>query len=288
MSLTGVVRDHGGRLSPLKLVTLVLVLVPGVLLAWQWYAGVLGPHATMEVIHGTGLLAIRFILIALAVTPARALLDWSRVVQLRRMLGVTAACYAVAHFVMFFVEHNWDVGFVVGEIALRFYLTIGFVTLLGLLALAITSTDGWQKRLGQKWKRLHKIIYVLAVLALFHYAMQLKANVTDAVFLAGLFVWLMLWRALPRRYQTKIWPLPELAVGAGLVAALAEAAWYTVRNGVKPLLVLQANLDVSYGPRPAVAVALLGLALVVVVVARRGIKRLRLPGGAMRRARNPI
>jgi len=284
MAITGLVRDHGGRLSYLKLVTLLLALWPGVALAVQWYTHDLGPRPVTEVIHGTGLWAIRFLVITLAVTPARALLDWSRVVLLRRMLGVTAACYAGAHLLLFCVDKKWNLWTVAGEIALRFYLTIGFVTLLGLLALAITSTDGWQKRLGQGWKRLHKIVYVLGVLALFHYAVQSKADVTDPVFLAGLFAWLMLWRLLPRRYQAKLWPLPELALAAGLLAALMEAGWYAVRNSVNPLMVLSANLDISYGPRPAVAAALVCLALVAVVAVRRLAKRRGVPRGAVRRA----
>jgi sulfoxide reductase heme-binding subunit YedZ len=288
MTITGVVRDYSGRLSALKIVTLLLLLLPGAMLAAQWITQDLGPRPITEVIHGTGLWAIRFLVIALAVTPARAVLDWSSVVMLRRMIGVAAACYAVAHLTLYCLDQKWDLLKVASEIALRFYLTVGFVTLLGLLALAITSTDGWQKSLGRNWKRLHKIIYVLVVMALFHYAVQSKADVSDAVFLAGLVTWLMLWRVAPRRWQAKLWPLPELALGAGLVAALLEAGWYGVRNGVNVLMVLSANLDVSFGPRPAVDVALAGLAVFAVAALRRLAKRMRrgreVPRGAVRRA----
>jgi sulfoxide reductase heme-binding subunit YedZ len=284
MTITGLLRDSSGRLSALKAITLALMLWPGVTLALQWRLDELGPRPVTEVIHGTGLWAIRLLMISLAVTPARALLDWPRVVMLRRNIGVGAACYAVAHLTLFCVDKKWNLATVASEIALRFYLTVGFTVLLGLLALAITSTDGWQKRLGQRWKRLHKIIYALGLLALFHYAVQSKADVSDAVFLAGLFAWLMFWRLLPRRWQTRLWPLPELAIAAGLIAALLEAGWYTVRNGINPLMVLSANLDLEYGPRPAVAVALLGFALLAVVAVRRLTKRRALPRGAVRRA----
>lgn len=284
MRVTGLVRDHAGRLSALKGATLALMLLPGAMLALQWRLDALGPRPVTEVIHGTGLFAIRLLLISLAVTPARALLDWSRVVMLRRMIGVGAACYAVAHLTLFCVDHKWNLLMVVSEIALRFYLTIGFIVLLGLLTLAITSTDGWQRRLGQRWKRLHRIIYVLGILALFHYAIQSKADVSDAVFLAGLFAWLMFWRLTPRRWQTRLWPLPGLAMAAGLTAAVVEAGWYTVRNGVNPLMVLAANLDLSYGPRPAVAVALLGAVLLAAVAVRRFTRRRVMPRGAVRRA----
>jgi sulfoxide reductase heme-binding subunit YedZ len=284
MTLTGVVRDPGGRLSALKILTLLLVLCPGVSLALDWWMQNLGPRPITEVTHGTGLWAIRFLVITLAVTPTRGLLDLPRVVQLRRMLGVTSACYAVAHLTMFFVDNKWNVLKVVTEIALRFYLTIGFVALCGLLALAITSTDGWQKSLGRNWKRLHKLVFVIAPLALFHYGIQSKADVSDMIFLSGLFLWLMFWRLVPRRLQTKLWPLPGFALGAGLLAALIETAWYMVRNHVDGWMVLQANLDLTFGPRPAVAVAIVGFLVLALAGARKLTRRKRLPSGAMRRA----
>jgi methionine sulfoxide reductase heme-binding subunit len=275
MSATGLVRDPAGRLSALKIVVLLLVLLPGASLALDWSMHDLGPRPVTEVIHGTGLWAIRFLVITLAVTPARGLLDWPRVVMLRRMLGVASACYAVAHLTLYAVDQKWNLLKVVTEIALRFYLTIGFIALLGLLALAITSTDGWQKSLGRNWKRLHKLVFVIAPLALFHYGVQSKADVSDMVFLTGLFLWLVFWRLVPRRVQTKLWPLPGFALGAGLLAALIEAAWYLVRNslsGDKVLQVLQANLDLDFGPRPAVAVVLAGLVLIAAVLMRRATK----------------
>jgi sulfoxide reductase heme-binding subunit YedZ len=252
----------------------------------RWRFGDLGPRPITEAIHVTGLWAIRFLLLSLAVTPTRAVLDWSRVVMLRRMLGVTAACYAGAHFLLFCVDKHWNSLSVVSEIAQRFYLTVGFVVLMGLLALAWTSTDGWQKRLGADWKRLHRIIYGLGVLALFHYAVQSKADVTDAVFLAGLFAWLIYWRLAPKRWQKKLWPIGIYTLGAGVTAALLEAAWYGVRNHVDPLMVLQANLDFTDGPRPAIAVLICGVGVVVLAAAR--LRRLRgrrqMPGTAVRRA----
>jgi sulfoxide reductase heme-binding subunit YedZ len=231
--------------------------------------------------------AILLLLVSLAVTPARAVLDWPRVVLLRRMIGVAAACYATAHLAIYCLDQNFNLFKVMTEILSRFYLTVGWFTLVGLLALAITSTDGWQKSLGRDWKRLHKIIYALGVMALFHYAVQLKLEISDAVFLAGLFTWLMLWRVMPRRWQARLWPLPELALAAGLIAAVLEAGWYGVRNGVNVVAVLSANLDVMFGPRPAVAVVIAGFAVLLVAAARKLAKRVgrgRGMVGAARRA----
>ena len=155
-------------------------------------------------LHGLGDWTIRFLLLTLAVTPARAVLDWPGVVKLRRMLGVTAACYAGAHFLLYCIDQNWQPGTVASEIALRFYLTIGFAALLMLGVLAVTSTDGWQKRLGRRWKRLHRLVFVLLPLALFHYFLQSKSDVTDAVFVTGLACWLLLWRLAPQRWQGRV------------------------------------------------------------------------------------
>ncbi len=285
MRATAPVRDPAGRFSWLKAAVLVFALSHAVVLLLRWQAHDLGPRPITEAIHVTGLWAVRFLLLSLAVTPARAVLDWGRVVMLRRMLGVTAACYAGAHLMLYALDQQWHWLHVASEIALRFYLTIGFVALLGLTALAVTSTDGWQRRLGARWKRLHRLAYGIAVLALFHYAIQSKADVTGAVLLAGLFAWLMYWRVLKRRWQQKLWPLVPLALGAAATASVIEAGWYAVRNHVDPLLVWSANLDLSYGPRPAVWVLIVGLLLAGVAGLRRWRRRRgALPRGAVRRA----
>lgn len=284
MRLTGLVRDPAGRFSRLKTAVLLFALLPAAVLLLRWRLHDLGARPITEAIHVTGLWTVRFLLLALAVTPARAVLDWGRVVMLRRMLGVTAACYAGAHLTLYALDQQWKLGHVASEIALRFYLTIGFVALLGLLALAVTSTDGWQRRLGARWKRLHRLAYPIGGLALLHYAIQSKADISGTVFLFGLFAWLMFWRLLRRRWQQKLWPILPLVLGAGVLASVAEAAWYAVRNHVDPRLVWEINFDLAYGPRPAVWVLIVGLALFAVAALRRLRKRRPMPRGAVRRA----
>jgi sulfoxide reductase heme-binding subunit YedZ len=273
MKALAVWNDHAGRFSPLKAMALLLAFLPGLDLALAWSMGALGARPITEVLHGAGDWAARFLVITLAVTPARAVLDWPRAVQLRRMLGVTTACYASVHLILYCLDNKWNMLTVASEIALRFYLTIGFVTLLGLHALAWTSTDGWQKYLGRNWKRLHKIIFALAALALFHYFLQSKAGVTDPTFLAGTFVWLGLWRLLPRRSQTRLWPLPGLALLSAILTAGLEAAWYAAATNVDWQRVLLANLDISFGLRPSAQVLLAGLAVFVLAALRRLFRR---------------
>ena len=276
--LGGLLRDPAGRFSLLRTAALLLIALPGALTAVRLAGGDLGPRGIHAAILIVGHWTIRFLLITLAVTPARALFDLPRVVQLRRMLGVGTACYAVAHLTLYAADNNFHMLHVASEIVHRFYLTIGFAALLGLLALAITSTDGWQKRLRGNWKRLHKLVYPIAILGLLHYFLQSKADISDAVFAAGLFVWLLLWRAEPKRWQTWRLPLVALAALAAVAAAFMEAAWYWGRNNAPPLRVLAANMRLDH-PRPALYVLLAALLVLCVALARRLWSRRRRPEG---------
>ncbi len=251
--------DRAGRFSWLRTLVLLGVLLPGAVLAVSYVGGALGPRRAHAAILQLGLWTIRLLMLSLAVTPAARIFAWQRLPLVRRMLGVACACYAGAHLLLYIVDQNFRLLFVAQEIALRFYLTIGFTALLGLTALAVTSTDAWVRRLGRRWKRLHTLIYPLGALAVVHYFLQTKADVTEAVFLAGCYIWLMLWRLLPMAAQRALWPLPLLAVAAGGLTALVEFAWYGLATGINPWLVLAANLDTEDGFSPALRVAMLGL-----------------------------
>ena len=145
----------------LRLATLVALCLPALDLAWRWYTGDLEPRAVTLATHITGDWAVVFLLVSLALTPARAVFDWSPLIHIRRRIGVAAALYATAHLLIYVLDQKWNLVGVATEIAKRFYLTIGFMALLALVALAITSTNGWQKRLKRNWKRLHWLVYPL-------------------------------------------------------------------------------------------------------------------------------
>ncbi len=264
-------RDPAGRFSALKLVVLLVLMWPAVDLAAAYLMGMLGARPITQLIHGTGDWAVRFLLASLAVTPLRAVWDWPRVVILRRMLGVGAACYAVAHLVLYAWDSRWSLSFVVSEIVLRFYLTIGFVTLLGLVALMVTSTDGWQKKLRQRWKTLHRLVFPITVLALFHYFLQSKAGVADAAFALGVFVWLGLWRLAPRRFQARPALLVGLLAVVPVATALLEAGWFGVATHIPAMRVLMSNLDLTAW-RPSALVAASAAAVLAVALVRRWLK----------------
>ena len=273
-------RDRHGRFLPLKAAVLAAGFIPGAVLAYWWARGMLGGRPVTEVIHGTGDWAIRYLLISLAITPAARVLNWPRLLTVRRIVGLTALAYGLAHITLYVVDQNFRLGVVVSEIVLRFYLTIGFIVLLGLGILGLTSTNGWMQRLGHWWKRLHRAIYVLGAIALLHYFIQSKSNVSEPVFFSGLFVWLLLWRALPMSWQRSLSAKLGLAVVAACAAAGIEFAWYALATGINPWRVLAASETLRFGLRPAHYVALAGLAVVVLA----GLRRIRRPLWPMRAA----
>lgn len=261
--------DRAGRFSPLKAAALTAILIPAALLIVSAASGTLGPRPITEAIHETGDWAIRFLVASLAVTPLRRIGQWPKLILVRRMLGLAAFFYACAHLLLYMLDQKWNFVTVASEIALRFYLTIGFTALLGLSALAATSTDAAIKRMGRNWSRLHKVVYAIGILAAFHYFIQTKADVFQATLIAGLFVLLMVYRLAQWRGLALSSPvvLAALALVGGVATAALEFAWYGLATGIPPLRVLEANLHFAFQIRPAwwVAAAGMGVALLAFV-----------------------
>jgi len=249
----------------LRLVTLAALCLPALDLGWRWFNDDLGARPVTLATHITGDWAVIFLLCSLALTPARAVFDWMPLVQIRRRIGVAAALYAGLHFLIYVADQKWNLVVVAVEIAKRFYLTIGFTALLMLTALAVTSTNGWQRRLKRNWKRLHWLIYPAAVLAILHFFIQSKANVGEATVAAGLFAWLMIWRLMPAGLRTRYAGLVLLAAGATLAALVFEIGWYGLVNHVDPLRILGADSNPDLAPRPVHKVLLASLAVVVLL-----------------------
>lgn len=271
--------DRSGRFSPLKALVLAGCCLPAFLLVWAASSGTLapaglpgplGPRPITEAIHQTGDWAIRFLWLSLAVTPLRRIANWPKLILVRRMLGVTALFYALAHLTLYVVDQKFDLLRVASEIALRFYLTIGLVALLGLVALGSTSTDAAIRRLGRNWGRLHRIVYGIGLLAAFHFFIQSKADVYEPTLMAGLFLLLILYRLAHWRGFVLTSPLVLIAVAvlASLGTVAIEYAWYGIATGVPPGRVLAANLQFSFSIRPAWWVLAIGLALTVLALAR--------------------
>jgi methionine sulfoxide reductase heme-binding subunit len=168
--------------------------------AFGWFGANLGADPVKELEHECGKTALNFLLLTLAVTPVRNILGLPQLLRLRRMLGLFAFFYAVAHFTVYVVldlELNWAT--LGADIAKRPYITIGFTALLLLIPLAATSTNGMMRRLGKRWTSLHRLVYVIAILGVWHFYWQVKRDVREPLLYAGMLALLLLYRVVRSR-----------------------------------------------------------------------------------------
>lgn len=281
-------RDRRGRLSAPRVAVLAFLALPFAIAVHAYFTVGFGARPINDLIHRTGYWALVFLLVTLAVTPLARIGRLPRLLDVRRMLGVGAFVYATAHVLLFVADQMFDLVKVAAEIALRLYLTIGFVALLGLIALAATSTDAMARRLGaRRWQRLHRAIYAIALLALIHFFQQTKADVWVPTFVAGLFVWLMGYRLLVRRRRGDLSPvaLTLLAVAASFLVLVGEALGIGLYYRVSPLLVLQSAFDFDLDTiRPGWLVLGAGLLVVALDIVRRWRRKPRAGAAAPVRA----
>ncbi len=164
-------------LGQARVAVFVLGALPGLALIAALVQGNLGVNPVETLLDTTGIWAVRFLLLTLMLTPLRWLTGWSKPIQLRRQIGLWAFAYALAHFAVYAVfEHRLSIGAIVDDIIQRPFILMGATALLMLLALALTSTRGWIRRLGRQWKRLHQLIYPAAILVLVHFFMLIRAD----------------------------------------------------------------------------------------------------------------
>lgn len=170
----------------LRFILHLMALVPA---AWLFIAALteaLGADPQKALLHELGIWALRFLLLSLAMTPLRLWTGRPFWISYRRMLGLYAFAYALLHFLAYFTFYlQFDVGNVLEEIAERPYITVGFAALLLLLPLVVTSTRRAMRALGRNWQRLHRLVYVVAVLAVLHFAWSMKAELNEPLIYAA-------------------------------------------------------------------------------------------------------
>ena len=193
----------------------VAALTPLAILAWQVLdvartgSNALGADPVAEIEHRLGLWALRLLLATLSITPLRQLTGQPVLVRFRRMLGLYAFAYATLHFSAYLVldlRGYWAIVF--EEIAKRPYITVGFAAWLLLVPLAVTSTKGWIRRLGRNWARLHKLVYLVGVLAVLHFWWIVKTDVREPLLYAAILAVLLGWRAW-KRFGPRKGPAPR-------------------------------------------------------------------------------
>lgn len=182
-------------LRVLRWVVFLLSLTPFLTLLTGAIRNTLGPDPADVLVIETGLWALRFLLLSLAITPLRGISGWTWVVPYRRTFGLFALYYACWHLVaylLFFLQLRWSELF--EDILERPYVTVGFTALVILIALGATSTKSMIRRLGRRWKRLHRLVYLANVLALIHLTWILRTDLTEAVFYGSILLPLLAYR----------------------------------------------------------------------------------------------
>jgi sulfoxide reductase heme-binding subunit YedZ len=191
------------RLALEKLVVFAAALAPLVALVVDALHQDLGANPVEEMTHRTGDWALRLLLLTLAVTPVRRLTGWRRPLLFRRMLGLFAFAYAIAHFLVYLIfDQGLTVKDTAADIAKRPFITVGFAALLLMTPLAITSTEHMLRQLGaRRWRQLHRLTYVCAVLGVVHYWWLVKADITAPAAYAAVLAILLGVRLLPQHRQ---------------------------------------------------------------------------------------
>ena len=254
-------QDPTGAFSKPRAAALALSLIPAFWIVWQALDGSLGPRPVTAAIHQTGDWSLRLLWLTLLVTPLRRLVDWPRAIVVRRILGLAAFAYALAHLVLYALDLKFDLARIASEIVLRIYLGIGMLGVIGLTILAASSSDSAVRRLGaEEWKTRHRLIYAIAPLALLHFFIQSKLKVDQPVLMTGFLLWLMGWRRLERSGRNDAVHLTGLAVLSALATMAVETGWYGLFTGVSASRIFYANFDFDYEIRMMWFVLAAGLA----------------------------
>ncbi len=183
-----------------KPVLFILILFPSLLWAYQFVIGNLGVNPIEKLMDELGLMALRLIIITLMITTLSNIKPLKSIVVLRRMIGLFAFYYVCLHFSTYIVlDHFLDMQFIIQDIIKRPFITFGFISFLFLIPLASTSTNNMIKRLGYKlWKKIHYLIYPVAILASMHFYVLVRADKTEPVIYMGIIILLLLHRIFKR------------------------------------------------------------------------------------------
>ncbi len=157
-------------------------LIPLAWLAFDYWAGNLSVNWIQDITLRTGKPALVLLVLSLACTPLNIVLGIRNIIPARKWLGLYGFGYAAVHFLIFIgVDYAFDWAFIWEDVGTKLYVIVGFAALLILIPLAITSTKGWMRRLGKRWKKLHQLVYIAGILAVFHYVWVVKSDYREPI-----------------------------------------------------------------------------------------------------------
>ncbi len=167
-----------------KPVVFLLGLVPLAILALRAFELAdfsLGANPIEELLHQLGRWGLKFLLLTLTITPLRRWTGWNGLIRFRRMLGLFAFFYISLHFTVYAVlDQGLDLSVMIEDVIERPYITLGMTGLLLMIPLAATSTKGMMRRLGKRWQKLHRLVYVIGIVGVWHFYWQVKLDTLDA------------------------------------------------------------------------------------------------------------
>ena len=172
-----------------KPIVFLMCLLPLLLLIGDAFGvtGNLGANQIEAILDRFGNWALRFIMIALAVTPLRRLTDWNWLSRFRRMLGLFTFFYAFMHFLTWLLlDQELRLSEILEDVIERPFITLGFTAMVLLTALAVTSFMAIRRRMGKRWQLLHNMTYVIGILGIWHYWWQVKKDITEPLIYAGI------------------------------------------------------------------------------------------------------
>jgi len=166
------------RITPLQIIVHIGGWAPLALMTFDFFTHHLTANPIQAIERQTGLQALTFLLLSLACTPLSSIFGWHELTQRRKALGNYAFLYAAVHVVTFFwLDYGFNLGFIWRDVGTKWYILIGLTAFLLLLPLALTSFTYWMKRLGKNWKRLHRLVYIIAPLVVVHFLLSVKGNI---------------------------------------------------------------------------------------------------------------
>lgn len=188
-----------------KILIFINALVPLAVLGYDAVNGNLGANPIEFFLRTTGVLALIFLLITLAVTPLRKMFGWNELIKSRRMLGLYAFFYAFLHLITYSIfDKSFDFSAIAADVLQRPFIAVGMLAFFLLIPLAVTSTNGMIKRLGGKnWAKLHKLTYLIAILGVIHFWLIVKSDLRYPIFFAFILAILLGYRVFTNLNKPK-------------------------------------------------------------------------------------
>lgn len=258
-------RDRRGRISPLRIGALLILAAPAVSMLVDTLSGAYYPRPIVSLIYYSGVWATALLMATLLISPLRRILRWNSLIGVRRMFGVAALAYSLAHAAIYLLLRDFDWSLMAWELGNRLTISVALVAILGLAVLGTTSTDRAIRRIGAaRWRLLHRSVYVLSGLAILHFLLSPGSIGGLPFFMTGCYAWLMGWRLLERRrLGGHTGALTGLAFAACAFTMTLEMVWPWLLQGYDPIETFLFNFGLVLGVSPAWKVLILGMLLVV-------------------------